>query len=664
MAGGMKSLDLMFMARELRDALLGGKFRRIYQHGQGQNRFLFEIYAPSKKNLRLYADSDRIFLTKHKGEAPKTPPNFCMLLRKHLTGKTIRDIRQHGFDRIVEIATDGCVLVFEFVPPGNVVLCDSSSNIIMPLHARRWKDREILPKKQYAYPPEKPDPYSIALEDFEKTIKNDEGDAITAIARLGFGPGYADEICSLAGVNPEKPAGSVSQEELSAVFRIIKETGNKEIEPVSYEGGAVSPFPLKSRKEAIAKKWPSFSSPLDEVHSGRVAEEAARERTKESGEKKEKLGRIVRRQEEIKEKLKERSAENREKADAINANYALVDKVLKGISGAKGSGLSWTDIKLRIMNNPSPEARAVAEIREHEGIIVMNLGGKNVELDFRKSAGENAAACYDGSRSAREKLARAGRAMKTKMDEMESMEDVSAKEKAPPSGKQAMTRKKWYESFRWFISSGGFLIVAGKDADTNEDLVKRHTEEGDMIFHSDIQGSAFVVMKAKPPEGGRFAGLAQGREFPEDAKREASQVAAALSKAWSRGLGSVDVYAVRPSQLSKAPPSGMSLPKGSFMVYGQREWFRGTPVKISIGVVIDAAQGRTEVMSGPEAAIRSLARQPISIQPGEIQAKELAREIKSILLNKSSLEDRPLIAKISLDDIQKLIPSGKGQIAG
>ncbi|MCK4714059.1 MAG: DUF814 domain-containing protein, partial [Candidatus Aenigmarchaeota archaeon] len=222
----------------------------------------------------------------------------------------------------------------------------------------------------------------------------------------------------------------------------------------------------------------------------------------------------------------------------------------------------------------------------------------------------------------------------------------------------------WYEKFRWFISSRKFMIVAGKDAATNENLIKKKTDDNDLVFHTDIQGSAFVVIKTKVPRGTKFAGLKEGEQIPLEVKKEASEIAAACSKAWSKGLGSIDVYAVKPDQVSKTPPSGMSLPKGSFMIYGSREWFRDVEVKMAIGVLVDRELQKAEAIAGPVMALRTFTKYFVTIKPGDMPVTELAKKIKDTLAYKASPEDRPFVEQINNDDIQKLIPSSSGMLFG
>ena len=166
---GISSLDLKFLKKELLKHLAGGIFKKVYQyHGIDGYQFIFEIYSPEskeEKNLLLYADKSKVYLTKTKQDAPTEPPSFCMFLRKNLSGQKIRDIRQYKFDRILEIHTDNNIIILEFFSKGNVILCDSFQNIIMPLDPQSWKDRQIKSKLPYKYPPTTADPFELDLDE-------------------------------------------------------------------------------------------------------------------------------------------------------------------------------------------------------------------------------------------------------------------------------------------------------------------------------------------------------------------------------------------------------------------------------------------------------------------------------------------------------------------
>jgi hypothetical protein len=259
---------------------------------------------------------------------------------------------------------------------------------------------------------------------------------------------------------------------------------------------------------------------------------------------------------------------------------------------------------------------------------------------------ENAQDCYTKSKSARKKIAGVHEAMQKTKKKME--EEPEVKKTARPA-KVERKEKKWFEKFRWFVSSDGLLVAGGKDATSNEVLVKKYTEKNDLVFHSDISGSPFVVIKTG------------GKEAPETTRKEAAEFAAAYSRAWQSGLGATDVYCIKPEQVSKQPRPGEYLSKGSFMIYGEREWFRGTELKMAIGAKI--SESNAEVIAGPLSSVSGQTSAFAVVKPGRREASDLARIIRSTILIKSAPDNRALIEKIPIDEFQRAIPSGKGEIA-
>ena len=127
-----------------------------------------------------------------------------------------------------------------------------------------------------------------------------------------------------------------------------------------------------------------------------------------------------------------------------------------------------------------------------------------IVFDVRKTADENASSFFEASKKAKKKLAGAEMAVgKTRLQlqsllKKQELEGVENKER--PGKKQ---ERKWYEKFRWFVSSEGFLCIGGRDAASNEILVKKHAEKGDIVFHTEISGSPFFVIKADGREIGQ-----------------------------------------------------------------------------------------------------------------------------------------------------------------
>ncbi len=647
------SLDLRFLVKELENSLVNGIIRKIYQYEytlekKRTHQFLLEIFVPNKGNQWLYVDRNKMFVTKYKKPSPVKPPDFCLFLRKHMNNSKVVDVRQHEFDRVVEIRTDSNILIIELFSDGNLILCDNDRNIIMPLYVQKWKDRDLKPKIPYAYPPAKINPFAVNFDYFREFLAKFDKKIIAVLAAgFGFGPTYAKEICLLAKVDEDTPSDRVGTNLSVYLLNTIKGLDNLSVQPTVYDD-FVSPFLPKSMKDKTIKKHTeSFSEALDEFFSEQQIKIAEEFEEKAKEEHKEKVERILEIQEEAMEKWTEKREEKRTKADIIYSHYGTVEGVLDGINRAKSSGLSWEEIKSRIKSENTPEAEAIKEIREHEGKVVVELEGEEIELDFRKSVEENAEDYYEGSKHARKKVAGVYGAMEETKKRMEEESEIETIEKPIKVEKK---RKKWFEKFRWFKSSDEFLVVGGKDATSNEVLVRKHAESNDLVFHSDIQGSPFVIVKSEDSEVSDYA------------KKEAAEFTAAYSKAWGSGLATVDVYAVRPDQVSKQPPTGEYLPKGSFMVYGQREWFRDVELKVAIGVRIDRENEEIEVIAGPVMPIRKQTNYFVTIKPGEIEGSNLARKIKNKILIKSTPEDKVWIEKVPLDEFQNFIPGGKGEI--
>ena len=100
------------------------------------------------------------------------------------------------------------------------------------------------------------------------------------------------------------------------------------------------------------------------------------------------------------------------------------------------------------------------------------------------------------------------------------------------------TGKEWFERFKWFRTSEGFLAISGRSARQNEELMRKYLMPDDLVFHADIHGSPFTI-------------LHKGRKAGEQSIIEAAQFTAAHSSAWKKGIA-VDVYSVLPYQVSNS----------------------------------------------------------------------------------------------------------------
>src|SRR3989338_4437149 len=102
-------------------------------------------------------------------------------------------------------------------------------------------------------------------------------------------------------------------------------------------------------------------------------------------------------------------------------------------------------------------------------------------LDLKKSIEENASDYYEKAKKIKRKIEGAGEALQKSIKRLKELEEKREKREAKEEklSKAKERKKEWYEKFRWFVSSDGFLVVGGRDATSNEIIIKKHAEKND-----------------------------------------------------------------------------------------------------------------------------------------------------------------------------------------
>lgn len=190
----------------------------------------------------------------------------------------------------------------------------------------------------------------------------------------------------------------------------------------------------------------------------------------------------------------------------------------------------------------------------------------DVRIDFTKSAQENANDYYNRAKKLSAKREGAAKAVKDLERSLEAAIERQANKEKRKVIRQR--ERKWYEKFHWFLTSEGKLVIGGRDAKQNELINSRHFEDNDLFFHANIFGASVTILK-------------DGRDSNESTRKEVAQFAASYSSAWKESMQSIDVYAMRREQVSKSTGKG-SLATGSFLLSGEREWFRNTALGLAM----------------------------------------------------------------------------------
>ena len=219
----LSSLELFFLINELKP-LIGGRIEKIYQD---QRSLRIKVYA--KTGYELIAGDGRFHLINFSKKSPETPTSFCMFLRKHIQGRKIIDIRQHEFDRVIDIVFDEYILILELFHKGNFILTDSAYKIIGALEFQKWSDRSITKNTIYEYP--KAVTFRNDYQEFRNLLSLSAKNIASTLVTMGFGSTYSEEILAISGIGKDTGANSLDDKETKLLLDSINSIMRRDIKP-------------------------------------------------------------------------------------------------------------------------------------------------------------------------------------------------------------------------------------------------------------------------------------------------------------------------------------------------------------------------------------------------------------------------------------------------
>ena len=675
------SFDVAAVVRELKTEVLSSIVSNIYQ--LDAKTIVLKLHKADKPTLWLILESGRrMNLTAYASEKPSTPPAFCMALRKYLRNVRLSSIEQYEFERVVIVSfntQEGVFqLILELFGDGNIILLSEKAEILQALIYRRMRDRNVVRGELFKFAPSGgKNPFKVNNAEFDTGLKSfGDVEVVRALARfLGIGGIYSEEVLALAGVGKTKACNLLSSDEVKAIFDSLQgmllQVMNGDLDPcVVFDKTDVlvdvTPLRLKRYEDETFRiqSHATFNEALDEFYAELSALESAAQGTKvdEFGTEAARLERIVAEQRRVVSSAYAEAERDRRVGDVIYAHFSELQAILEKFLADKKRGKGWRDIVSEALCDKEKGVKpwVIFESFSNEKFSVkVCMDDLSFDLDLRKTLFESASEFYRQSKRAKQKMEGAKAALD---DSLSRLEEVKAKvdqahallvkpaEALGELEKRRVKPKEWFQKFRWFVSSDGSLVVAGKDAVTNEVLIKKYTDSRDIVFHADIIGAPFVVVKRGEQEIGQECLL------------EAGEFAAAFSRGWREGFASVDVYCVKSEQLSKGGPSGESVGRGAFVVRGERDWMRGVPLRTAVGVAFDKQTGVARILGGPVESVKAKATAYVVIVPGDLSGKELFKRVLKSLAEKVSKELREAIFGLSVESVREFIPFGKGTV--
>ncbi|HIH35621.1 MAG TPA: fibronectin-binding domain-containing protein [Methanosphaera sp.] len=651
----MSNVDIYRIVKELNEEIIGARIDKSYQPSYDTIRIKLRKAGEGRKDLVIQAGV-RIHLTDYPQPNPTIPPNFPMLLRKHLSGGSITSIKQHNFDRIIEITIQKnteYTLVVELFSKGNVILLDEDKNIISPLKHRKWQDRKITSHEQYKYPPEKGiNINNTNSEEISNVLKTSTADITRTIATNGLGGLYAEEIIGYAGIDKTKPAKDLTKEEIEEIDSAIKTLFNRiENEPnpqIILEKDDESknkdlvPINLNNYKDYKNKTFENFNKAADEFYSKKIVNEIKNAEEDAWSKRIGKFEKRLKMQEESLEGFYKTIEDTQHKGDTIYAHYNEIQEILNVISQARQK-YSWKEISSIIKKSKKENkipALQIIESIDKLGVINLKLDDVVVQIDSNIGIPESTEKYYNKGKKAKRKISGVKEAIENTKKEISRLKDKKEiaieelKEKQKPKVKREL---KWYEKIRWFISRDGYLVIGGRDANSNDMVVKKYSKSNDIYFHCDIHGAPSTIVQN-----------IDDNEIPESTLYDAACFASSYSSAWTEGFSSYDSYWVTLDQVSKTPESGEYLKKGSFVIRGRKNFIRNVPLLIAIGIV--EYDNDKRIMAGPVQCLEKMSDNFVIVKPGFTKKERISKEILNII-DKEKL--------FNVDDIVRNLPSGK-----
>jgi predicted ribosome quality control (RQC) complex YloA/Tae2 family protein len=678
----VSNLDVYVIAKELNAILQDGFIDNVYEISDNLLKIRCRT-KDGKKDLILDA-SKRMNITSYTYPTPPMPSQYCTALRKYLKGRRIQKVYQYQLDRILifELASkegNPWKFIVEMFLGGNFLLIDGDNRIFMAKHYKIYKDRRILAKAEYIPPPQSEKNFlNMSLEDLTTILEQSEIDLVRTLSKQSGLVGYiAEEMCKRANIDKNKDANSLHKKEVKILFneiqKLIEDLNQDQFSGIIYsnendEFVFFEPFELEIHSHLNKTTFSSFNESIDEYFAKLDSKLLL---SSES----DKVDKALRKVQRIYDSQKEQvvsSKKSREKhlmiGDLIYKNFILIDNLLSSIKDARKSGYEWKSILERLKKGKEmgiEEAKIFHKIHPKEAKISVKIDNTVIQLDFRKNATDNATYYYKLAKRDKRRIEGAKTAL-TKTEKILEEKQVEKEETIQSQISLVKQPKKfWYEKFRWFTSSNGFIVIGGKDASSNETIVKKYLEKNDLYFHTEIRGAPSTVIKN--PEN---------IDIPELTIKEAAKFAASYSNAWREGWGSTKIYYVKPEQVTKSPKPGEYLPKGSFFIKGEKNFLPAPFLELTIGLVLEVVGQLDEdidgdkniyypkIIAGPQSAIKKQTSQYVRIKPQRngLSSGKLAEKIKAYFVSHSTEEVQKWVEMIDINHIIHFLPPGNSSI--
>lgn len=535
----LDGLTLFEAVKEIREEITGCKVDKVHQ--PQPDMIVLTLRAPGK-NPRLLisagAADSRMHLTEQKYENPKTPPMFCMFLRKYLTGAAVADVVQTGLERIVTITLEAkdelglprrMALVAELMGKYSNVMLINEQGIIMDslrhVTEAQSRVRSVLPGLVYEPPQsDKLNPLTVSLATLAEMLEKRGGKGMRGwLSQIlqGISSQTADEI--LFRYMPQGYA--LKPHEAEKLADVIKDFFSEPPQPVMYSREGI-PFFFASRAYGSvvadkAERCENVNTMIDRFYF-RLREIAIWTRKRDSmeravGKQLEKLGSQLEKQLFAVEQARQ-AEQLKTFGDLVTANIYRISRgqnTLTAQDFMTGEDVTVPlDVRLTPAANAQRYYKKYNKLKSSMDMASARMRATQENITFLESVQASLDVCETPEElsEVEYELSRAG-FIKT-----------AALASARPTEKASAPHR--------LLSTDGYVIYAGKNNRQNDELTMRMAAPGDIWLHTkDIPGSHVLITGVKG-------------SVPDQTLFEAAVIAATLSKAGASAKVAVD-YAPR-----------------------------------------------------------------------------------------------------------------------
>lgn len=640
----LSGIELRYLVNEIRSKVTSG----YYVSGINaitKSSLLLKLHHPTQEDIMLVLSARGVWITRLKFK-PVEENRLEHVVQAEIERAKLESIEQIGSERIVSLRfrhPDGKVrvVVCEFFGDGNIAICDANMQITAILNPIEVRHRTLSVGLRYAYPPARGvDVFDVTLDQMLSLRSEAKNlDMLRWIGRsISMPKKFVEEVAKRAGIE-SKLAAHLSDEEVEKIYSTIKNLVNdvssgKNHEPVVIIANEkpIEALPIMTEEAAKmgTKKVASYMDAVDEVLSSEILDIGRSSKTIELDKQIAMLEHDLDEQNKAREKVMQKSASIRRLAgELMSLSYQNPD------DGRVHDALA---------------ANSASMVKE-KGVKYVEVAGEKIEL--QANLAKVSSMLFARAKEMERGNASIEEARSKLLVQIEKLRNQTAAIHKKVIVKE-QTAKEWYERYRWFVTTDGILAIGGRDASSNSALIRKHLTEDDIVFHAEVHGSPFFIVKnaAAPAQDGKI----------DSSLQQVAQATVSFSRAWKDGLSSADAYWVTPGQIKKGAPTGQFLPKGSFVIEGKRSYLKGVEIRLAIGVV--QLNNRETLVCGPEESIRKRAIFYAVLLQGGMDPMTSAKKAKTEFVKIAGDGDiAETIKRISLDDFVRALPTGQSRIS-